>query len=91
MRRIPSVGFGLMLPLLLMGGMTSPAPAQEDAGRVEELEPHRQRPIIVHCHHGGRSQQVTLWLRGQGFAHVQNMAGGIDAWATEIEPGMARY
>ncbi len=59
--------------------------------RVGELEPHREQPIIIHCHHGGRSAQVAMWLRGQGFPTAQSMAGGIDEWATEIEPGLPRY
>jgi adenylyltransferase/sulfurtransferase len=43
------------------------------------------------CHHGGRSLKVTEYLRAQGLTAVSNIAGGIDAWATEIEPGMPRY
>ena len=60
-------------------------------GQIAELEPHRGQRVVVHCHHGGRSLRVANWLRQQGFAQAQSMAGGIDAWATEIEPGMARY
>ncbi|MCO6457023.1 MAG: rhodanese [Pirellulaceae bacterium] len=59
--------------------------------RVSELEPHRDRPIVVHCHHGVRSLRVTHWLIGLGFARVQSMRGGIDAWSLQIDPGMARY
>jgi rhodanese-related sulfurtransferase len=59
--------------------------------RVSELEPWRDAQIAVHCHHGGRSLKVTQWLRACGFANVQSMAGGIDQWAIEIEPTMARY
>jgi len=66
-------------------------PMNEIPDRLPELEPHRERPIVVHCHHGGRSMRVTQWLREQGFAHVQNMAGGIDAWSQEIDPSIPRY
>jgi adenylyltransferase/sulfurtransferase len=66
-------------------------PMSELAARLGELEPHRRRPIVVHCHHGGRSLRVTKWLRQQGFANVQNMAGGIDRWAIEIDPTLPRY
>ena len=66
-------------------------PMSEIASRVGEIAAHQQKPVVVYCHHGGRSAQVATWLRGQGFTQVQSMAGGIDAWATEIEPGMARY
>jgi adenylyltransferase/sulfurtransferase len=59
--------------------------------RLGELEAHRNKEIVVHCHHGGRSLKVTHWLRGQGFANVKSMAGGIDQWAVEIDPKLARY
>ncbi len=48
------------------------------------------RDIVVHCHHGGRSMRVVQWLRGQGVA-AANLTGGIDAWAAEIDPSVARY
>lgn len=51
----------------------------------------RDRPLLIMCHHGGRSRQVAQYLRAQGFAAAINIAGGIDAWAAEIEPGMNRY
>lgn len=51
----------------------------------------RDEHLLIHCHHGGRSLRVTEYLRQQGFTAVSNVAGGIDAWAQEIEPGMMRY
>jgi adenylyltransferase/sulfurtransferase len=59
--------------------------------RVSELAPHKQHEVVVYCHHGGRSLRVTQWLRSQGFANVKSMAGGIDLWAVEIDPGLPRY
>lgn len=59
--------------------------------RVGELEPYRNCPIVVHCHHGGRSMRVTNWLCQQGFANVTNMAGGIDEWSQQIDPSVPRY
>ena len=47
--------------------------------------------IICYCHHGIRSAQAAMFLRENGFSDVRSMKGGIDAWAVEIEPGMARY
>ena len=51
----------------------------------------RDQPILVLCHHGMRSLRVTEYLRAQGFPQVSNIAGGITAWAEQIEPGMPRY
>ncbi len=51
----------------------------------------RDQPILVLCHHGGRSARVSQFLRAQGFDQVTNVAGGIDAWAEQVDPGLARY
>jgi rhodanese-related sulfurtransferase len=48
-------------------------------------------PIVVFCHHGQRSLQVVSWLREQGIENCQSMAGGIDRWSLEIDPGVPRY
>ena len=66
-------------------------PMSEIQERVTELESHKQDQIVVHCHHGGRSLQVTQWLLQQGYVNVKSMAGGIDVWAIEIDPTLKRY
>ena len=66
-------------------------PMSELAARHTELEPYRDACIVVHCHHGGRSLQVVEWLRQQGYANAQSMAGGIDRWAQEIDATLPRY
>ena len=66
-------------------------PMREIPGKLAELEPLKDSHIVVHCHHGGRSLRVTHWLREQGFANVQNMTGGIDAWSQLIDPKVPRY
>ena len=66
-------------------------PMSEIAQRAEELAPHKDRNIVVHCHHGGRSMRVTQWLREQGYTQAQNMAGGIDAWSLQIDSAVPRY
>jgi rhodanese-related sulfurtransferase len=66
-------------------------PMSEIERRLEELEPHRDRRLIVYCHHGVRSVHVAHWLRRQGFPKVQSMAGGIDAWSQTIDPAIPRY
>ncbi len=64
-------------------------PMQELSGRKEELDPKTE--IVVYCHVGGRSRMAVAFLRQQGFEGARNLAGGIDSWALQIEPGMPRY
>ena len=64
-------------------------PMSEIQSRVGELPD--DRPIVVHCHHGGRSLRVVQWLRQRGFAGAQSMSGGIDAWSQRIDPAVPRY
>ena len=64
-------------------------PMGDISGRLHELEPDKE--IIVYCHHGIRSMRVAMFLAQRDFAQVKNLAGGIDAWALDVEPGMARY
>src|ERR1700734_3444613 len=55
----------------------------------QELAPDSH--IVVVCHHGVRSMNVTAWLRQQGFEKVQSLRGGIDRWAREIDPSVPLY
>jgi rhodanese-related sulfurtransferase len=66
-------------------------PMSQLTARVAELEPHRQGAIVVHCHHGGRSMRVAQWLRQNGFARAQSMAGGIHQWAVDVDPTTPQY
>ena len=56
--------------------------------RLQELP--RGRTIAVVCHAGMRSYQVAAWLLGQGLDAV-SVAGGVDAWACEVDRTMKRY
>ena len=49
------------------------------------------KPIVVYCHHGMRSMQVSLFLEHAGFTDVYNLSGGIEAWSAEIDPSVPRY
>lgn len=70
---------------------TTLIPMGEFVERLGELDGWQQKEVIVHCHHGGRSLNVVQYLRQQGFSHAVSMAGGIDVWAQEIDPSLARY
>lgn len=66
-------------------------PMNETPSRIQELSDFQNKRIVVHCHHGVRSMNVVQWLRGNGFPKAQSMAGGIDAWSTEIDAAVKRY
>ena len=51
----------------------------------------RDRQLLILCHVGVRSLRVTQFLRANGFVRVSNVAGGINAWAEQIDPNLARY
>lgn len=55
----------------------------------QELDPDEH--IIVVCHHGVRSMNVTVWLRQQGFENAQSMRGGIDAWSRRVDQKVPAY
>lgn len=55
----------------------------------QELDPESH--IVVICHHGVRSLNVTNWLRNQGFEQSQSLAGGIQAWSEKIDSSIPRY
>lgn len=64
-------------------------PMGQVPARLNELDPTKE--IVVQCRSGARSGQVAEFLRGQGYPDVHNLAGGILAWADEIDPSMTKY
>jgi molybdopterin/thiamine biosynthesis adenylyltransferase/rhodanese-related sulfurtransferase len=57
--------------------------------RLEELP--KDRPIVVYCRSGCRGAAAVQLLKGRGFGHAKNLAGGILAWAERIDPTLPRY
>ncbi len=62
---------------------------ETEAARIESMP--RDTPLVLHCHHGGRSQQAAEQFVALGFSKVWNVVGGIDAWSQEIDPEVPRY
>ena len=56
---------------------------------LNSLDP--QREVVVICHHGIRSRQVAMFLDYQGFRSVINLAGGVAAWARDVDRHMPTY
>ena len=55
------------------------------------LREAKDADVVLFCHKGLRSAQVTVFLRQQGWSNAVSMAGGIDAWAEEIDESVGRY
>jgi sulfur-carrier protein adenylyltransferase/sulfurtransferase len=64
-------------------------PMRQIPGRLDAFP--RDRHLLILCHSGGRSLRVAEFLRTHGFFMASNVAGGIDAWARELDPAMRRY
>ena len=64
-------------------------PMSEIPSRQSELD--ADVPVAVLCHSGVRSARVAGFLADQGFCRVANIAGGIDAWALEVDNSLPRY
>ncbi len=71
-----------------IGGATL-LPLGELARSVASLDPLVE--TVVYCHLGTRSQAAAERLVALGFRRVYNLAGGIDAWSSDVDPGMPRY
>lgn len=90
-------------PLVLIDCRTAPerdlasipgsihVPMHELAARLPGLRAHESAAVIVHCHHGARSLQVTAALREAGFDDVRSMAGGIHLWSLDVDPQVPVY
>ncbi|MEZ6095902.1 MAG: rhodanese-like domain-containing protein [Pirellulaceae bacterium] len=66
-------------------------PMGEIPQRVDQWASWKDEPIVVVCHHGVRSLQVTHFLRSKGFGHSQSLRDGIEGWSLTIDPNIPRY
>jgi sulfur-carrier protein adenylyltransferase/sulfurtransferase len=66
-------------------------PLGELPRRVQELDPLKDKEMVVHCRSGARSAKAVGFLRQAGFTNVTNLAGGMLAWADRIDPKMPKY
>ena len=65
--------------------------SERTAALPSSITEDKEAEIIVFCHHGVRSAQVAAWLVHEGWQNVLSMAGGIDAYAREIDPSVGKY
>ncbi|MEL1263199.1 Grx4 family monothiol glutaredoxin [Pseudoxanthomonas putridarboris] len=60
-------------------------------GRAELEALPKDTAIAFLCRSGGRSQQAAEEFRTLGFTNVFNVAGGINAWADEVDGTLGKY
>ena len=60
-------------------------------GAATEKLADKDATLVVYCHHGMRSLRAVNILREKGYTGAVSMAGGIEQWAVEIDPTVARY
>jgi adenylyltransferase/sulfurtransferase len=51
----------------------------------------QDKPIILHCKSGVRSAECLAILKGAGFADATHVAGGVIAWAKQIDKSLPVY
>jgi rhodanese-related sulfurtransferase len=64
-------------------------PMNDVPARIDEIP--SDMPVIVMCHHGGRSAKITEFLNKNGRPNAVNLRGGIDAWSVQIDTSVPRY
>ncbi|MBW2272192.1 MAG: molybdopterin-synthase adenylyltransferase MoeB [Deltaproteobacteria bacterium] len=66
-------------------------PLGELEARVGELADWKERPVVVQCRTGRRSELACRTLLGRGFTRVENLDGGIEAWSITVDSSVPRY
>lgn len=65
-------------------------PMGEVPDRVSEISKEKQ--VIIHCRSGARSGNIVSYLeQNHGYTNLYNLAGGILAWADQIDTSMTKY
>lgn len=64
-------------------------PLSQMTARWNEIP--REQSVVVFCHTGVRSASLIDALHEAGYTNLINLAGGIDAWSREVDPGVPRY
>ncbi len=65
-------------------------PMSEIPERYSEIP--KDKTVILHCHHGGRSKKVIQWLQDNfDYKNLHNLTGGIHAWSEQIDSNVPIY
>ncbi|MFP4322967.1 MAG: rhodanese-like domain-containing protein [Anaerolineales bacterium] len=59
--------------------------------RMQEVP--QDKPVVVVCRSGGRSQQACMFLATRGWepSNLYNLEGGILRWARDVDPTLPTF
>jgi rhodanese-related sulfurtransferase len=66
-------------------------PMNEIPGRLADARAPEGGELVIYCHAGVRSMMVAAFLEQNGVPRALSLAGGIDAWSSEVDPRVPRY
>lgn len=66
-------------------------PMQQIPEKIAEVATNKDETIVVICRTGNRSDNVGQFLEQNGFTDVINLAGGMNAWAIDIDDTVTTY
>ena len=65
-------------------------PMSKITERFKEIP--KDKKVVIHCHHGGRSKKVIAWMQDEhGYENLYNLTGGIHKWSEEIDTSIPIY
>ncbi|MEP7289202.1 MAG: rhodanese-like domain-containing protein [Chloroflexota bacterium] len=64
-------------------------PMNDVPDRLDEIT--KDKPVVIMCHHGNRSEQVINWLETEDYENLLNLVGGIDRWSHEVDSSIPLY
>src|SRR5688572_9143098 len=65
-------------------------PMNDVPDQVDQIP--KDKPLVIMCHTGRRSEQVALWLESnEDYEDVLNLVGGIESWSVDVDPSIPRY
>ncbi|MBA3648255.1 MAG: rhodanese-like domain-containing protein [Chitinophagales bacterium] len=59
-------------------------PLSTFVNHLEELQPFKEKEVIIQCKMGGRSSQAAMILDQMGFTDVKHVKGGLDEWKAKF-------
>ncbi|MDE1894071.1 MAG: Grx4 family monothiol glutaredoxin [Xanthomonadaceae bacterium] len=74
-----------------MAAPLSAARVLEEEGYESLASLPKDTALAFICHHGISSRAMAERFAAHGFSNVHNVEGGMDAWASEVDPGVPRY